>query len=77
MHKGPNIASLDPDTSEMVPLFHPRRDTWSEHFEWNEGILVGRTPIGRATVELLAINHPDHVLLREALIDEGVFPLDD
>ena len=58
----------------MALLFHPRRDTWSEHFEWNQGILVSRTPIGRATVELLAINHPDYVLLREALLDEGVFP---
>ena len=34
-HKGPNIASIDSDTGEMVPLFHPRRDNWHEHFEWN------------------------------------------
>ncbi len=32
------------------------------------------TAIGRATVKLLAINHPDYVLLRESLIDEGTFP---
>ena len=73
-HKGPNIASIDRVTSEMVPLFHPRRDAWSEHFEWNGAVLVGLTPIGRATVELLAVNHPDYVLLREALIIEGTFP---
>lgn len=58
----------------MVRLFHPRQDSWPEHFEWNGAILVGRTPVGRATVELLAINHPDYVLLRESLIEEGVFP---
>jgi len=75
--KGPNIASVDPVTSEMVPLFHPRRDSWSEHFKWSGPVLVGLTPIGRATVELLAINHPDHVLLRETLIIEGTFPPDE
>lgn len=73
-HKGPNIASIDSDSGGMVRLFHPRRDDWSEHFEWQEALLAGRTPIGRATVKLLAVNHPDYVLLRESLIDEGTFP---
>jgi 5-methylcytosine-specific restriction endonuclease McrA len=73
-HKGPNIASIDPDTGEMVRLFHPREDDWREHFEWQNALLTGRTPIGRATVNLLAVNHPDYVLLREALRDEGTFP---
>jgi hypothetical protein len=35
---------------------------------------VGRTVIGRATVTLLAVNHPDYVHLRESLIAEGTFP---
>ena len=73
-HKGPNIASIDSDTGEMVPLFHSRRDNWHEHFEWNGTLLVGRTPVGRATVALLAINHPDYILLRESLMVEGSFP---
>lgn len=25
-HKGPNIAALDPESRQLVPLFHPRRD---------------------------------------------------
>ena len=73
-HKGPNIASIDPETGQTVPLFHPCQHDWAEHFEWQGPLLVGRTPIGRATVELLAINHPDHVVLQERLISEGVFP---
>jgi hypothetical protein len=74
LHKGPNIASIDSDSGEMVPLFHPRRDKWHEHFEWNGTLLVGRTPVGRATVALLAINNPDYILLRESLMVEGSFP---
>ncbi|GMR22797.1 MAG: hypothetical protein BMS9Abin37_1171 [Acidobacteriota bacterium] len=73
-HKGPNIASIDPATETMVRLFHPRRDDWGDHFEWRGALLLGRTPIGRATVKLLSINHPDYALLRESLIDEGSFP---
>jgi HNH endonuclease len=72
--KGPNIASVDPLGGELVPLFNPRQDHWPEHFEWNGITLTGLTPIGRATVELLAINHPDRLLLRESLREEGVFP---
>ena len=73
-HKGPNIASIDPDTDKMVRLFHPRQDVWADHFEWLGATLSGRTSIGRATAKLLAINHPDYVLLRESLIDERTFP---
>lgn len=33
---------------------------------------MGRTPIGRATVQVLAMNAPDLILLRAELIAEGV-----
>jgi hypothetical protein len=54
-----------------VPLFHPRRDRWSEHFAWNDLVLVGLTPIGRATVELLAMNAWQRVELRDNLQSLG------
>ena len=28
--KGTDLASIDPDSNEMVRLFHPRIDTWSD-----------------------------------------------
>ncbi len=34
----------------------------------------GTTPIGRVTVRTLALNHPDYVSVRQALITEGEFP---
>ena len=73
-HKGTNIASIDPDTKEMARLFHPRQDNWTEQFTWRRALIVGVTPIGRATIALLAFNHPDYVLLRESLIEEGTSP---
>jgi hypothetical protein len=35
---------------------------------------MGRTAIGRVTVVVLAMNHPDAVRARQELIEEGVFP---
>ena len=32
-HKGPNLASVDPATAMTAQLFHPRRDSWDEHFQ--------------------------------------------
>lgn len=74
LHKGPNIAGLDPDTGELTRLFHPRTDDWDEHFRWDGHILTGRTPIGRTTVAVLAMNHPIARAMRAALMAEGVFP---
>jgi hypothetical protein len=73
-HKGPNIAGIDPKTVAIARLFHPRRHKWHRHFHWRGPYLVGRTPIGRATVVVLEINLPDRVELRESLMAEDVFP---
>ena len=72
-HKGPNIAGLDAATGEVVRLFNPRRDQWVDHFEWNGSELVGRTMIGKVTVEVLAINEPDFLVVRATLVSEGSF----
>lgn len=55
IHKGPNIAGIDPQSGEMVRLFHPRLDFWAEHFRWDGALLMAHTPIGRATVATLVI----------------------
>jgi hypothetical protein len=73
-HKGPNLTGLDPKTGELTRLLNPRTDRWEDHLAWEGALLVGRTPIGRATVDVLAVNLPYRVELRLALIEEGVFP---
>ncbi len=73
-HKGPNLSGVDPETGKVVRLFHPRRQRWSRHFRFAGPVIVGRTPCGRATVAVLALNAPDRVALRAELIAEGVFP---
>lgn len=73
-YKGPNIAGMDAVEGVHTPLFHPRIDVWSDHFRWDGPELLGLTAVGRTTIDVLRINHPDAVAVRAALIDEGVFP---
>ncbi len=75
-HKGPNLAGADPNTGELVRIFNPRMDQWTEHFEWIGSILAGRTAIGRVTIQVLAINDPDIVAVRETLSEEQALPLE-
>jgi len=72
--KGPNIGGIDPLTKKLVPLFDPRHDAWEKHFLWGGAVLRAKTPLGRATIQVLAINLPHRIAHRVSLIDEGVFP---
>ncbi len=65
-HKGPNLAGLDPDTGALTPLFDPRTQSWQDHFEVQGTQIIGRSPVGRTTVRVLAMNADLLQELREA-----------
>jgi hypothetical protein len=67
--KGPNIASVDPQTGERTWLFNPRVQKWHAHFRLNDdGTLAGLTAEGHATISLLRLNSPERVRDRRELI---------
>lgn len=70
--------AIDPVTLEIVPLFNPRTQEWSEHFHWSEdGIyVVGNTVSGRATVEALHMNRSLALAARTVWRSVGVHPPD-
>lgn len=70
-HKGPNPAGYDPITDTLQRLFNPRADEWDDHFEWDGALLIGLSAIGRTTIEVLRINHPDQVRHRAMLLKLG------
>lgn len=72
-HKGPNLASIDPDSQLQTNLFNPRNELWNSHFVVTKGMIVGLTPVGRATARLLNMNAPRLVRLRQELIEQGEF----
>jgi hypothetical protein len=73
LHKGSDAAGIDPLTDRLCRLYDPRKDVWKEHFRFLGATIVGRSPIGRTTVYVLAMNDAVHLVTRESLIAEGRF----
>jgi hypothetical protein len=70
--KGSDISSIDPKTGQVVPLFHPRKSLWRDHFELSGALILPLTPEGRVTVRLLQFNAPDRVVERGWFLSSGL-----
>ena len=57
-YKGAQTQAIDDVTGTDVPLFNPRTQVWSDHFQWSRDFteIIGITPIGRVTVQALRLN---------------------
>ena len=64
------------EPTQRTPLFHPHRETWTEHFEWNENSteLIGLTRTGVATIDVLRMNRPQLVRVRRLWVAMGGHP---
>lgn len=74
--KAHNTECFDPLTGQKAPLFNPRMELWTEHFQWSDDdlLILGQTPIGRATADLLQLNRYNVVNLRQLLKNAGLHP---
>ena len=70
------IEGIDPLTGVRVPLYHPRRDKWGDHFSWDETgtMMIGTSAIGRLTIKMLKLNRQSVINLREVLVGVGKHP---
>lgn len=73
-YKGSDLCSIDPLTGEIVSLFHPRRDSWRDHFRLETGDIQALTPQARITLRLLHFNDEERVVERRRLGDLGAYP---
>ena len=76
------MSGVDPQTGQIMALFHPRKDEWLEHFSALVGTLIplgveirGMTPVGRATVQVLGLNEEMRQILRYELWLEGLYTI--
>lgn len=76
LRKSGHLDGLDPEMRTLIRLFNPRLDPWAEHFQLDPSTsaIVGRTPIGRATVARLGMNTPIQLAARQQWIRLGLFP---
>lgn len=72
------VSAADPVSGEVVPIYNPRQHSWAEHFLWStdHSLMIGISPIGRATVVRLELNRPNVVNLRRVLAAAGLHPLE-
>jgi hypothetical protein len=71
-YKGSDIASIDTETDDVIRLYHPRRDSWREHFVLSKAQILPLRAIGRVTATLLQFNRAERLAERELLIKAGV-----
>ena len=76
LYKATYVSGSDSDSGAVVRLFHPREDQWKDHFQVtpDSGKIVGRTPIGRATVARLEMNSVAQIVARQQWMRLGLFP---
>lgn len=75
-HKHSKTEAKDPATERVVALYDPRRDRWTDHFNWDDEFyyLIGLSPTGRATAAALKLNREFVINLRRVLFLAGVHP---
>lgn len=73
-HKGTDLATIIEHTDDLVRLFHPRKDSWEDHFSVEGGEIIGETRIGTGTSKLLQFNEYNRLLLRNLLAEAGRYP---
>jgi len=72
-YKGPNVGSFDPLTGRLVPFFHPRSQSWTDHFAWAGAVIIPLTPEGRVTAKILRFNDPERVEERRILLAANLY----
>ena len=73
-YKGSDIATLKPETDELVRFYNPRTMRWREHFRLNGVVIESLTEIGEATIRILQMNTDDRILERQVLSQRGRYP---
>jgi len=75
--KGSDIASIDSQTGDIVRLYHPRQDCWTDHFDLKgeSGVIFPLTAIGRVTEQLLRINRISSLPVRQILAQNGIISM--
>ncbi|MEO0374150.1 MAG: HNH endonuclease signature motif containing protein [Cyanobacteria bacterium P01_A01_bin.17] len=76
LYKSAHINGFDSLEQTTVSLFHPRKQTWDDHFRINEtsGQIEGITAIGRVTVKRLEMNSQAQQFARQQWMALGLFP---
>lgn len=74
LYKGTDIASFDTETGDLTPLYNPRTQVWTEHFQMEtSGVIIPLTAVARVTVRILRLNETGRIEERFDLIEAELY----
>ncbi len=73
-NKGSDLGSVLLPNLALIRFYNPRIDKWNDHFGYLNATIRPKTDIGRVTIKILEMNHPNRIAERQLLIQAGVFP---
>jgi hypothetical protein len=73
--KGSDIGSIDSLAGAFVRFFHPRRQNWSDHFQFRGAVIEPLTSDGRVPCQILRLNLDKRVAERRLLMAVGRYPI--
>lgn len=75
-YKHAKTVAVVPQTKELVAIFNPRKQKWTDHFEFSsdKSIIIGKTDCGKATVRALKLNNDLAVAVRIKWASIGWYP---
>ena len=69
-----NRSARHSESGKIVRLFHPRLDSWADHFRMDASSIRARSEVGAVTLELLRFNAPERLVERGLLQTLGSYP---
>ena len=75
-YKYNKTEGYDELSDQIIPIYNPRQLNWQDHFRWNNSydLIIGLTPTGRITINVLHLNREGLVNLRRILYSTGNHP---
>jgi len=74
-YKSSDVGGFDPATRDLTRLYHPREQTWEDHFRLEADMtIIGITPAGRTTVRVLRMNDDAQLEHRRMLAELDDYP---
>jgi hypothetical protein len=66
----------DSRTRRLTSIFNPRTEHWADHFRWSSTFtrIIGRTAIGRVTIQAMRLNRPSLVRARQLWVRHDLHP---
>ncbi len=72
--EGSDVGTFVRDDETLIRFFNPRKDHWQDHFDLDDGVIRGKTSIGKATEQIFKFNQIDRLIFRQQLSELKLYP---